>query len=58
MSNYGYDIENDKDLAKTYAVEVLGWSEEDFSYQSGTGKGTLTNATSGQEMTLDDNVMR
>ena len=56
--HYNYKIENDEDLAKTYAREVLGWSDNDFSYQSGTNKGTLTNAATGAEMTLDDDMMR
>jgi hypothetical protein len=51
-------IENDEDLGKLYAEKILGWSDSDISYSGGTGEGTLTNAATGQEMTLDDNFMR
>ena len=42
--NYGYDIENDEDLARTYAEKVLGYTEAEASklnYDGGLNKGTL-----------------
>ena len=42
--NYGYDIKNDEDLARTYAEKVLGYSAADASkltYKGGSNKGTL-----------------
>ena len=41
---YGYEIENDEDLARTYAEKVLGYSEADaakLTYDGGWNKGTL-----------------
>lgn len=38
------DVENDEDLARKYAVEILGKTEEEvanLNYKSGWGKGTL-----------------
>ena len=56
--NAGFSIDDDRDLGKTYAEKVLGWDTSQISYTSGTGKGTITNTSTGQEMTLDDNDMR
>ena len=53
-----YDIANDKDLGITYATDYLGWDAEDVSYKKGTGEGTITNAKTGQSLTLDDKFMR
>ena len=58
LKDYGIDIENDEDLGKTYAEQVLGWDTNSVSYSGGTGEGTIVNSTTGQEMTLDDNFMR
>lgn len=58
LDDYGYDIQNDKDLALTYAKDVLGWKEEDVSYSGGTGKGTITNVTGDQSFELNDDFMR
>ena len=44
--------------ASILGTEILGWDTSDFSYGSGSGEGTLTNATSGKEITLDDEFMR
>ena len=41
---YGYDVENDEDLARTYAEKVLGYTEAEASkltYDGGWNKGTL-----------------
>lgn len=41
---YGYDVQDDKDLARTYAEKVLGYSEADaakLTYDGGWNKGTL-----------------
>ena len=45
-SNADLNIDNDKELAKAYAREVLGLTEEElgqYIYSGGTGKGTLKN---------------
>lgn len=45
-SNADLNIDNDKELAKAYAREVLGLTEEElgqYIYNGGTGKGTLKN---------------
>lgn len=45
-SNADLNINNDKELAKAYAREVLGLTEEElgqYIYSGGTGKGTLKN---------------
>lgn len=45
-SNADLNIANDKELAKVYAREVLGLTEEElgqYIYSGGTGKGTLKN---------------
>lgn len=45
-SNADLNIDNDKELAKVYAREVLGLTEEEleqYIYSGGTGKGTLKN---------------
>lgn len=45
-SNADLNIGNDKELAKAYAKEVLGLTEEElgqYIYSGGTGKGTLKN---------------
>lgn len=42
--NYGYDIENDKDLVKTYLKEVKGLSDEEidsYTYKDQWGKATV-----------------
>ena len=42
--NYGYSIKNDEDLARTYAKEVLGYTQEEIDkmdYDGHTGAGTL-----------------
>ena len=53
-----YDIDDDKDLGKTYAADYLGWDPDDISYSSGTGEGTLTNLKTGDEITIEDEIMR
>lgn len=59
LDKYGYDIKNDKDLALTYAKEVLGWDESDVSYSGGTGKGSITNVKEDKSFDdLDDKFMR
>lgn len=64
MKNYkdkngeAYDIADDKDLGKTYAADYLGWDPDDISYSSGTGEGTLTNLKTGDEITIEDEIMR
>lgn len=57
--NYGYNIQNDKDLALTYAREVLGYTDEILSYKGGINKGTVKDET-GKEIvsSLSDDVMR
>lgn len=45
-NNADLNIDNDKELAKAYAREVLGLTEEElgqYIYSGGTGKGTLKN---------------
>jgi hypothetical protein len=45
-NNADLNIDNDKELAKAYAREVLGLTEEELSqyiYSGGIGKGTLKN---------------
>lgn len=59
LDNYGYNIEDDKDLALTYAEKVLGWDRADVSYEKGTGKGSITNVKEDKSFEdLDDDFMR
>ena len=47
-NNASIGIKNDEDLARTYAKEVLGMSQEEvdnLSYKGGNNKGTLKDAT-------------
>ena len=47
-NNASIGVKNDEDLARTYAREVLGMSQEEvdnLSYKGGTNKGTLKDAT-------------
>lgn len=47
-NNASIGVKNDEDLARTYAKEVLGMSQEEvdnLSYKGGTNKGTLKDAT-------------
>lgn len=53
-----YNISDDRILGRTYATEVKGWNEKDVSYSAGTGEGTLTNLKTGEEITIEDSVMR
>ena len=49
------DVDNDEDLARAYARDVLGYSQEEvdkMSYQKGTGKGGLKTETG--DVVLED----
>ena len=60
--NFGYNIDGDEDLARTYAKEVLGYTDEDISkmkYGKGNNKGSLTDAEGKAIITdLSDDEMR
>lgn len=47
LKNFGYSIDNDEDLARTYAKEILGYSDDEISkmdYDGHIGAGTLKSA--------------
>ena len=55
--NYGYDIENDKDLVKTYLKEIKGYTQEEldtFTFDDKWGKATVTD-DQGNNILLDKN---
>ena len=60
-NNFGYEISNDEDLAKTYAKEVLGYdlSKSEMTYKGGWNKGTVKDK-SGKEIVsgVSDDIMR
>jgi hypothetical protein len=60
--NFGYKIKNDEDLARTYAKEVLGYTDGDIEkmkYGKGNNKGSLTDAEGKAIFTdLSDDEMR
>ena len=59
LSNYGYEIDNDEDLARTYAEKVLGLNETELDYKKGNGKGTLKDASGNTVVDeLSDEYMR
>lgn len=56
-NNYGYDIENDKDLVKTYLKEIKGYTQEEldtFTFDDKWGKATVTD-DQGNNILLDKN---
>lgn len=57
--HYNYTIDNDEDLARTYAEKVLKIDSSDLDYKGGTGKGTLKDS-SGKVVVdeLSDEYMR
>ena len=60
--NIGYNIKGDEDLARTYAKEVLGYTDGDLEkmkYGKGNNKGSLTDANGKAIFTdLSDDEMR
>lgn len=62
LGDYAYDIKNDESLAKTYAKEILKYTDEqieNFIYKGGINKGSFTDLEGNTVMDyIDDNEMR
>lgn len=58
LYNTDYMFLTDERLGKEYAEKVLGWDTASIGYSGGWGKGTLSNAATGESVEMTDQAMR
>jgi hypothetical protein len=54
LYNTDYMFLTDERLGKEYAEKVLGWDTASIGYSGGWGKGTLSNAATGESVEMTD----